>query len=103
MMKAGEILETAAQLVDGERARLHGDKVENHNCIAGLWSAYLRITQDRRATGGVDAIDVANMMILLKVARTVSGGDHNIDNYVDAAGYAAVAGEIAERWHKLRQ
>lgn len=103
MKKAGEILETAAQLVDGERARLHGDKVANHWNIADLWSAYLRIMQRRCSVDGVDAIDVANMMILLKVARTVSGGDHNLDNYVDAAGYAAVAGEIAERVHNRGQ
>ena len=105
--KAGEILETARQLVDGDRARTHGDKVENHACIAALWSAYLRLQLHRSGVdlpgAIVDPLDVATMMLLLKVARTVSGGEHNLDNYVDAAGYAAVAGEIAERWHALRQ
>jgi hypothetical protein len=105
--KAGEILETARQLVDGDRARTHGDKVDNHVCIAELWNAYLRL-QLRHAGVDipgviVDPIDVATMMILLKVARTVSGGEHNLDNYIDAAGYAAVAGEIAENWHAGRK
>jgi len=105
--KAGEILETARQLVDGDRARTHGDKMENHACIAALWNAYMRLQLQRR---GVDvpgaifgSLDVATMMLLLKVARTVSGGEHNLDNYVDAAGYAAVAGEIAEHWHAWRK
>ena len=34
-------------------------------------------------------------MVLLKIART-QAGSHNIDDYVDACGYAAIAGEIAE-------
>ena len=38
--------------------------------------------------------DVANMMALLKIART-QAGQHNPDDYVDACGYSAIAGEIA--------
>ena len=33
--------------------------------------------------------------MLLKIART-QAGSHNIDDYVDACGYAAIAGEIAQ-------
>ena len=104
---AGDILETARQLVDGDRARTHGDKMENHACIAALWNAYLRLICLRRGVAVPGAIfcslDVATMMLLLKVARTISGGEHNLDNYIDAAGYAAVAGEIAENWHAGRK
>ena len=39
--------------------------------------------------------DVATMMVLLKIART-QAGSHNVDDYVDACGYAAIAGEIAD-------
>ena len=39
--------------------------------------------------------DVATMMGLLKVARIATGS--NPDSFVDLAGYAACAGEIAER------
>jgi hypothetical protein len=35
------------------------------------------------------------MMTLLKVARTKIGS-HNPDDYVDGAGYMAIAGEIAD-------
>ncbi|MCR4341662.1 MAG: DUF6378 domain-containing protein [Gemmatimonadaceae bacterium] len=41
-------------------------------------------------------LDVANMMEAMKIARRKSGS-HNIDDYIDGAGYAACAGEIAER------
>ncbi len=34
-------------------------------------------------------------MALLKIART-QNGEHNIDDYIDSCGYAAIAGEITE-------
>jgi hypothetical protein len=39
--------------------------------------------------------DVAILMVLLKLART-KAGEHNIDDYVDACGYSAIAGELNE-------
>lgn len=92
-MKASEITKAAMDLVGGDRARTHGDKTENHEVIARFWNAWL----NSRPSGPLDAHDVANMMELLKVARRLRGS-FNIDDYVDGAGYAAVAGEIgAER------
>ncbi len=84
-MKAQETLKTAASLISGDRARKHGDAQENHDNIARLWSAYLG--------KNLDAHDVACMMVLLKIARTQTGAI-NPDNYVDMAGYAAIAGEL---------
>lgn len=89
-MKAPEILMKAKDLVGGDRAATHGNKVENHQKIAALWNAYLQDSLGRPLA----ALDVALMMALLKVARTQTG-DHNDDDYVDLAGYASVAGEIA--------
>lgn len=91
---AQTVLETATNLVGGERARTHGDKLANHEKIARLWNAHLENRLDPAAP--LSALDVALMMGLLKIAR-VTSGTHNPDNYVDLAGYAAVAGEIAER------
>lgn len=92
-MKAHQIATAAAGLVGGDRAKTHGDKTENHEVIARFWEAWLR----SRAPGPLDAHDVANMMELLKVARRLRGA-FNLDDYIDGAGYAAVAGEIgAER------
>jgi hypothetical protein len=85
-MNAAEIARHAADLVSGDRNASHGEAHVNFENIRALWSAYL----DRELT----AVDVALMMVLLKVART-KAGRHNPDDYVDAVGYAALAGELA--------
>ncbi len=82
---AAVILETARLLVSGDRAATHGDKVQNHQNIAALWSAYTGYT--------ITCDQVAIMMILLKIARTKLG-TLNRDDFVDAAGYCGVAAEI---------
>lgn len=100
-MQAVEICAKAAELVGGDRAKTHGDKKFNHEAIARLWNAYLVNAgviiygNDLGASQDLTATDVALMMALLKIARTQSGGTHHDDNYLDLAGYAGVAGEIA--------
>ena len=42
----------------------------------------------------LEAEDVAIMMILLKIAR-IQTGTFKPDNYIDIAGYAACAAEVA--------
>ena len=91
-MKAHEICTNAANLVGGDRQKTHGDMVKNHDNIARLWEAYLNIRPDWDAP--LTALDVAHMMGLLKIART-QAGTFNLDDYIDMAGYASVAGEIA--------
>jgi hypothetical protein len=93
-MKAHEIAAKAAELVAGDRDRQHGQKKDNFDRIAKLWGAYMTIRRSGMAP--LDAIDVGHMMVLMKIARTQSGAV-NPDDYVDAAGYAACAGEIATR------
>lgn len=87
----------AASLVGGDRQKTHGDKVRNHENIATLWNAYLAIRRDPAAP--LSALDAAHFMVLLKIARTQLGG-HNGDDWADMTGYAAVAGEIADRERK---
>lgn len=82
----------AASLVGGDRDRTHGSKLRNFNNIAALWSAYLEIRRDR--TEPLDATDVANMMVLLKTARTQHGA-HNQDDWDDMIGYAACGAQVA--------
>lgn len=86
--RAVSICQEAANLVGGDRAKQNGDKMENHLNIATLWTAYLGQP--------ITAHQAAVMMILLKVARTKSGS-LNRDDYVDIAGYAGVAAEIADK------
>lgn len=96
-MKASQILESARNLVAGDRNKQHGDKTINHAAIATMWDAYLtaRAISDRgRQNAPLGPEDVANMMELLKVARRLNG-TFNADDYIDGAGYAGVAGEIA--------
>lgn len=100
-MRAGEFLDRARALVAGDRAKSHGDKLDNHENIAALWDAYVRRAAYMKhrlhvPPSTIGPEDVASMMELLKVARRLAG-DFNEDDFVDGAGYAAVAGEIASR------
>jgi len=83
-----DILNTATNYVTRDRAADHGDLEDNFQMIASLWTVYLKHP--------VTAVDVGNMMALLKIARAKSNPAH-ADNYVDCAGYMACAGEIAGR------
>lgn len=78
------VLEEANNLINGDRQRDYGSALECHAAIADLWSAYLDIE--------LDALDVAKMMILLKVAR--SRDTFKRDSFVDIAGYAGIAERI---------
>ena len=41
-MNTTDILEKTKKLVSKDRAEKHGDKIENHENIARLWSSYLQ-------------------------------------------------------------
>ena len=60
-MKTREYLDTAARIVTGQRQHDYGDKYQNHENIAKLWSGYLDYK--------ISAHDVAICMLLVKVAR----------------------------------
>ena len=87
-MERAEILHEAEKNVCGQRAQDYGEPEDNFAVIAAYWSTYLGYP--------VNAKDVALMMGLLKIARSTTGKG-SPDNYVDLAGYAACAGEIASR------
>jgi hypothetical protein len=90
-VRAEDILRRAADLVSGDRATTHGDKRQNHDNIASLWTAYLGIRRDPAAP--LRGRDVANMMGLLKIARGETGS-FNLDDSVDGAAYLAIAGQL---------
>lgn len=85
-MKREEILARAKDIVSGDRDKEYGSPENSFQQIANLWQAYLKIPIDNR--------DVANMMVLFKIARLQYRPDHE-DSWVDIAGYAACGGEIA--------
>ena len=97
-MNTTKILEQTKKLVSTDREDKHGDKVQNHENIARLWSGFIQ--NKTKLNIHLLPEDVANMMALLKIART-QAGEHNEDDYVDACGYSAIAGEIANKRTEL--
>ncbi len=88
---AGSILREAANIVEGSREQTHGPKERSFIAIAGAWNAYLAARRD--PTAPITATDVCWMMNWMKTVRSVQG-EFVRDHAVDAAGYAAIAGEV---------
>ena len=88
-MKPEEILKKASDIAEGKRST-HGAE-NSFDLIAKFWTAYLQGAAS--LPGSLTDVDVAQLMVLLKVARSVCGG-HNLDNYTDQAGYSAWAGHL---------
>lgn len=82
------VLTTAEQLINGQRAKDYGDASENFQRIANLWTPILGVE--------VTATDIALCLTQLKVARLITSPAHK-DSWVDAAGYIALGGEIANK------
>lgn len=85
--RAALLLE-AKKIVTQDREAEHGKAEDNFATIAKLWDAYLESRDNNGASNGLGAVDVAAMMILLKVAR-ISSNPNSRDNWLDTAGYAA--------------
>jgi hypothetical protein len=86
------ILQEALAVTSGPRRRDYDRAAPNHERIARFWNAYI---QSRKADVGapLSALDVAHLMILLKMARAVYTPTR--DSYVDIAGYARCCAQIA--------
>lgn len=85
-MQRKEILQAAERCVCGRRVQDYGTPEDNFRMIAELWGVYKGVT--------FTPLDVAVMMVLLKLAR-IRTGTATEDSFVDLAGYAACGGEIA--------
>ena len=90
MKKREEIVEKVCECILKDRQNTYGKPEDNFQTIADFWNTYLQIKDDYFK---LTKQDVANMMILLKVARMSSSPEH-LDNYIDAAGYAVIAGSF---------
>ena len=87
------ILKEAARIVCGDRNAQYGEPEDSFRAIAEFWETYVRERcVSKGATVCIQEADVAMMMVLLKVARTICGT--KADTYIDIAGYAACAAEI---------
>lgn len=84
-MKRKNLLERAASITNGDRQKNYGTPENNFANIANYWTLYLG--------KHIDAVDVAQMMILMKLARLKADKTHE-DSWIDIAGYAACGSEI---------
>jgi len=93
--KREEILREAIQCVTKDRNATHGNPEDNFKIIVGYWNQYLETRVKRNDyTNFLDEVDVAVMMLLMKVSRLAKSPGH-MDHWVDIAGYAACGGGIA--------
>jgi len=82
-----QILADAIKLTTGDRNKDYGDPRPNFDQTAALFTQYLNFH--------VSAVDVAVLMILVKVAR-LSESPGKLDNWTDIAGYAACGAEVSQ-------
>lgn len=75
------VLETAHDLIHGDRLQHYGHPNINFSRIAGSWTQYTGAT--------ITPMDVCVMMILLKAQRMAEG--YHRDSVIDIGGYAALA------------
>lgn len=87
-----QVLDEAKALITGDRNKSYGSPIQNFTNTADLWTVQFqhKFKDGERFT----ASDIAQAMVLLKMARMIAGDKH--DNYVDAIGYAACGAECAE-------
>lgn len=90
-MTIEEIFEAAQQCVCVDREEDYGNPEGNFKTIVNFWTSYINAKYNIFVPFTPE--DVALMMALLKIARMTHG--KKADNYIDLAGYAACAGEIA--------
>ena len=93
------ILDSALKCVCEDRDEQYGCPEDSFALIAQLREPYIRA----KCVGGDADVsivpeDVGILMCLFKIART-AGLNIKADNYIDLAGYAACAGEIALKGH----
>lgn len=94
-----ECLDLAKKCVCGARETDYGSPEDNFMQIAELWNDYIYALRRKRGDKfRITSIDVAMLMVLLKVARTATGNGSS-DNFIDIAGYSACAFEMYTRWN----
>lgn len=86
-----ELLEEAANLIDGDRNASYGSPKDNFETIAELWTA--RFAHKLKDGESFTAADYADAMILVKVGRNVTSQKR--DTWADIAGYAGCGYEVS--------
>lgn len=81
------VLDDAITAITGQRHTDYGTAEDNFTTIAELWATLFGFP--------VTATQVAQAMVLMKIARTMTTPDHR-DSWVDIAGYSGCGYEVAE-------
>lgn len=87
-----QVLEKAADIISGSRHEQYGGAEDSFTAIARYWNVHL--LNSRGIDAGLNAVDVALMMDLLKTARLDTNPSHE-DSWVDKGGYIGCGYEIA--------
>ena len=85
------VLDTAKQYVTKDREATHGDMEDNFEAIAMLWEQYFS------CEWSFSPADVASDDGPAEDRTAQVQQGHTPDNYIDACGYMACAGELALR------
>ena len=91
-MNRAELLAAALSAVNA-RPEAYGPPEQNFTRISRHWNVYLA-GKYPGADPVIDAVDVAAMMALMKIARLEETPDHE-DSWADLAGYAACGAEVS--------
>lgn len=95
-MTREQVLLDAIEKVVGKREIDYGKPEDSFGNIAVLWNVWLDIRAHVPGFDGLEPVDVAAMMTILKLARLATNPQHE-DSWVDVAGYAACGAEIASK------
>lgn len=86
------VLELAAEAVNGDRADNYGDQLTNFTNIADRMTITLR----EKLIAPITPQEVALLMMDVKLARLVKTGGRHEDSIVDIAGYALCLEKVNE-------
>lgn len=85
-MKYAEILQSASDIIENRGANDYGAPADNMQHAAMLVSAYLQYP--------VEDYQVCAILALIKLGRASQGEPTKADNYIDAAAYIALMGDL---------
>ena len=89
------IAEKALKIINGERQDEYGAPEDNFRAIARLWTAYIvnKWLDVRDVNFHLTDANVADMMVLFKMARMQTGRD-KLDSSADLLGYALLGADL---------
>ena len=93
MKSRSRILLDAESLISHERERDYGTPRSSMQCFANLCNQFL-VGKYPYGEFHLTAADAAMLLALLKVSRIATSPTPHSDNFIDLAGYAAIAAEL---------